>query len=172
MILDDQAAALPEQLDRRLKAAAEVKPAAEAEVQAAAELQVQVQLARAEGAIIGVLHDLAIEARAHALGRKLSREVQQRQGRGRKVQQSDRRGRTPMQDKPEPADRAEIILPEGCPIEVSTPLHERTAWRIEQGRAVHVAYDLYRGPLGERRCLDGVLPRSEFGIDPGSAVRP
>jgi hypothetical protein len=93
------------------------------------------------------------------------RRAQQRQGRRRQTQHSERRGRTPTQDKLDQADRAELVWPEGCAIEHCTALRERAVWRIEQGRAVRVAYDLYRGPQGQRPRLDGVLPRSEFGIE-------
>ena len=41
--------------------------------------QVEVDLSRAEGAIVGIPHYSVIESRAHELGRQLSREVQQRQ---------------------------------------------------------------------------------------------
>jgi hypothetical protein len=41
--------------------------------------EVEVQLSRADGSIRGVPHYSVIEGRAHALGKQLSREVQQRQ---------------------------------------------------------------------------------------------
>jgi len=41
--------------------------------------EVEVQLSRADGSIKGVPHYSVIEGRAHALGKQLSREVQQRQ---------------------------------------------------------------------------------------------
>jgi hypothetical protein len=41
--------------------------------------EVEVQLSRADGSIQGVPHYSIIEGRAHALGKQLSREVQQRQ---------------------------------------------------------------------------------------------
>jgi len=37
--------------------------------------------------------------------------------------------------------------------------------RIENGQAVRVAYQIYRGPNGQRANIEGVLPRSEFGIE-------
>jgi hypothetical protein len=55
--------ALKARLDRLLREAAEV----------------EVELSRADGAIKGVPHYSVIEGRAHALGKQLSREVQQRQ---------------------------------------------------------------------------------------------
>jgi hypothetical protein len=90
----------------------------------------------------------------------------QRRGRKRRKQQSDRRGRLPTQDKLDAAERAEIVLPDGFPIERCMLVRERPVWRIEQGRAVLVAYQLYRGPRGEQPPLPaGVLPRSEFGME-------
>ena len=41
--------------------------------------EVEVQLSRADGSIKGVPHYSVIEGRAHAMGKQLSREVQQRQ---------------------------------------------------------------------------------------------
>jgi hypothetical protein len=61
--MDDRQAVLKEKLDRLLREAAEV----------------EVELSRAEGAIVGVPHYSVIESRAHELGRRLSRQVQQRQ---------------------------------------------------------------------------------------------
>jgi hypothetical protein len=90
----------------------------------------------------------------------------QRGGRKRKRKQhSARRGRRETQDKLDQAQRGEIVLPEGCRLARCTPLRERPVWRIEEGRAVLVAYDLYRGPRGEKPVLPGVLPRSEFGLE-------
>jgi uncharacterized protein with PIN domain len=63
MIMDDRQAALQEKLERLLFEAAEV----------------EVELSRAEEAIVGIPHYSVIESRAHELGRRLSRQVQQRQ---------------------------------------------------------------------------------------------
>jgi hypothetical protein len=62
-IMDDRQVALREKLDCLLREAAEV----------------EVELSRAEGAIVGIPHYSVIESRAHELGRRLSRRVQQRQ---------------------------------------------------------------------------------------------
>ena len=61
--MDDHRLAMREKLERLLKEAAEV----------------EVELSRAEGAIVGIPHYSVIESRAHELGRQLSRYVQQRQ---------------------------------------------------------------------------------------------
>lgn len=61
--MDDRQSQLRKKLSILLKEAAEV----------------EVELSRAEGAIVGIPHYSVIESRAHALGRQLSREVQQQQ---------------------------------------------------------------------------------------------
>ena len=60
---DAKTAHLKERLEKLLREAAEV----------------EVELSRADGSIKGVPHYSVIEERAHELGRKLSRQVQQRQ---------------------------------------------------------------------------------------------
>ena len=60
---DAKTAQLKERLEKLLREAAEV----------------EVELSRADGSIKGVPHYSVIEERAHELGRKLSRQVQQRQ---------------------------------------------------------------------------------------------
>lgn len=60
--MDDRVDGLKKKMDRLLKEAAEVS----------------VELEHAEGGLVAVLHYSLIEARAHELGRQLSREVQQR----------------------------------------------------------------------------------------------
>lgn len=61
--MDDRQRALQEKLGRLLREAAEV----------------EVELSRADGAIVGIPHYSVIESRSHELGRRLSREAQQRQ---------------------------------------------------------------------------------------------
>ena len=80
-------------------------------------------------------------------------------------QRSARRGRMTTQEKLDRAERVEIVLPEGFAIEDCRLLYRRPVWRIEQGRAVLVAYEFYRGPQGERGTAAGLLPRCEFGLE-------
>lgn len=67
-------AQLKERLERLLREAAEV----------------EVELSRADGTIKGVPHYSLIEGRAHELGKRLSREVQQRQMRELAATQADK----------------------------------------------------------------------------------
>jgi transposase len=43
--------------------------------------------------------------------------------------------------------------------------HTRVVWRLENGQAVLVAYEVYRGPNNRYGKIPGVLGRSEFGIE-------
>lgn len=88
----------------------------------------------------------------------------------RKRQKSSRRGRVTTQDKIDDADRIELVIPDGFDVAQCQPLRERPVWRIENGQAVRVVYDLYRGPGGEIPGINGVLPRSEFGVEIHIAV--
>lgn len=76
--MDDRQSVLREKLSRLLAEAAEV----------------EVELSRAEGAIVGVPHYSVIESRAHELGRSLSQQVQRRQM-GEIAAESPRRARCP-----------------------------------------------------------------------------
>lgn len=88
-----------------------------------------------------------------------------KQNKPKRKQKSPRRGRRETQEKLDQAERVEILLPEGFAIEECTWVRERPVWRIENGQAVRVAYDLYRGPNGEMPSVPGVLPRSEYGLE-------
>jgi regulator of replication initiation timing len=97
---------------------------------------------------------------------KRRQEQKQQKASGKKrIQNSERRGRRKTQEKIDEADRAEIVLPDGCDFNHCTFAYERPVWRIENGRTIRVTYQIYRGPGGQRANIEGVLPRSEFGIE-------
>ena len=83
----------------------------------------------------------------------------------RRKQKSSRRGRVTTQEKLDRADRTEIVLPEGFTVGECRLLYRRPVWRIENGRAVLVAYQIYRGPQGQRGTAAGLLKRCEFGLE-------
>ncbi len=64
-------------------------------------------------------------------------------------QQSERRGRRPTQDKINEADQHELILPEGFDLADCRHVIDRPVWRIRNGRATRVVYEIWRGPGGE-----------------------
>jgi hypothetical protein len=76
--MDGSAPALRQKLDQLLLEAAEIS----------------VDLDQAEGTFVGVPHYSVIEARAHAVGQRLSREIQERQM-GRLAAQADEFARCP-----------------------------------------------------------------------------
>ncbi len=83
----------------------------------------------------------------------------------RKKQKSRRRGRIATQEKLDRAERIEIVLPHGFAREDCELLRRRPVYRIENGRAVLVAYEIYRGPQGQMPKVLGLLPRCEFGLE-------
>ena len=102
--------------------------------------------------------------------RESDRAAESRRKKRRKRQKSPRRGRLPTQEKIDNADRIALVIPDGFDIAQCGPFRERPVWRIENGQAVRVVYDIYRGPRGEIPRLIGVLPRSEFGVEIHIAV--
>jgi transposase len=76
-----------------------------------------------------------------------------------------RRGRLTNADKLKLAERSEKCFPEGVPESDCRLSHTRPVWRLEQGRAVVVAYEIYRGPKNQYGTIPGVLGRSEFGLE-------
>ena len=83
----------------------------------------------------------------------------------RKKQKSLRCGRVTTATKPSLAERIEAILPKGFTREECQLLRRRPVWRIIDGRAVLVAYEIYQGPQGQVAKIPGVLPRCEFGLE-------
>jgi hypothetical protein len=82
----------------------------------------------------------------------------------RKRKKRGRRGRKASSDKLAQAERTEKVFPEGCLPENCQLSHARPVWRLEQGRAVLVAYEVYR--CGNRYGqISGALGRSEFGLE-------
>ena len=76
-----------------------------------------------------------------------------------------RRGRLTSAAKIALAVRHEEVFPEGVAKQDCQPSHVRPVWRLEQGRAVVIAYHIYRGPNSRYGKIPGALGRSEFGIE-------
>jgi transposase len=82
-----------------------------------------------------------------------------------KLSRKSRRGRLTSVDKLKLAERTEKCFPEGVPEADCYLSHTRPVWRLEQGRALVVAYEIYRGPKSQYGQIPGVLGRSEFGVE-------
>jgi transposase len=83
----------------------------------------------------------------------------------RKRKDKGRRGRVCTADKVAQAERTEEVYPDGVPQSDCWLSHTRPVWRLEQGRAVLVAYRVYRGPNNQYGKIPGVLGRSEFALE-------
>jgi transposase len=90
---------------------------------------------------------------------------QQKKKKKRTVSKKGRRGRLRTADKVKLAERTEKVFPEGVPPQDCQLSHTRPVWRLEKGRAVLVAYEIYRGPRNQYGKIAGVLGRSEFGLE-------
>jgi hypothetical protein len=83
----------------------------------------------------------------------------------RKAKPKGRRGRITSADKIAQAERSKDVVPDGVPKSDCQLSHTRPVWRLEGGRAVLVAYRIYRGPKNQYGKIPGVLGRSEFGLE-------
>ena len=95
-------------------------------------------------------------------------EERRQEARGKKRRQpkpKGRRGRVSTDDKVAQAERTESLFPEGVSADVCRLSHVRPVWRLENGRAVLVAYHIYRGPGNRYGQIPGVLGRSEYGLE-------
>jgi hypothetical protein len=82
-----------------------------------------------------------------------------------KLSRRGRRGRLSSADKLKLAERTVPCFPEGVPEKDCWLSHTRPVWRLEQGRAVLIAYQIYRGPGNRYGKIAGVLGRGEFGME-------
>lgn len=85
-------------------------------------------------------------------------------------QSSERRGWISNQDKIDRADLHELVLPEGLDRKQCRPHIDCPVWRIRNGKATLVVYEIWRVPNGEVGDIEGVLPLSEFGLEVHTAV--
>jgi hypothetical protein len=81
----------------------------------------------------------------------LRAEEQRQQARGKnkkrnRKQNKNRRGRVSTAEKIAQAQRHEDVFPEGRTKSGCQESHVRPVWRLENGRAVLIAYHIYRGP--------------------------
>lgn len=98
----------------------------------------------------------------------LRSEEKRQDARGRKPRRAPRqgrRGRVTTRDKIAQAERAEDVVPEGLAQSECHLSHTRPIWRLEKGRAILIAYRIYRGPNNRYGKVPGVLGRSEFGLE-------
>ena len=90
---------------------------------------------------------------------------QEARGKKRRKRKRSRGGRTTTAEKVAQAVRTEKVYPEGVSEEDCQLSHTRPVWRLENGKAVLVAYEIYRGPGNQYGKIPGVFGRSEFGME-------
>jgi len=98
----------------------------------------------------------------------LRAEEQRQEARGKKQRKRKRRsrgGRITTAEKIAQAVRTEKVFPAGVPKTDCWLSHTRPVWRLENGQAVLVAYEIYRGPRSQYGKIPGVFGRSEFGAE-------
>ena len=98
----------------------------------------------------------------------LRAEEQRQEKRGKKKRRpksKKQRGRLTTADKIARAERTDKVFPEGVPAGDGRLSHVRPVWRLEHGRAVLLAYEVYRGPHNHYGKIAGSLGRSEFGLE-------
>ena len=98
----------------------------------------------------------------------LKSEEKRQEARGRKPKKkrpTRRKGRVTTAEKLKLAKEQEIVMPEGVDPEQCRFSHSRPVWRLKDGRAVLVAYHIYRGPRNQYGKIPGTLGRSEFGLE-------
>jgi len=83
----------------------------------------------------------------------------------RKPARKKRRGRVSTQEKLKLAQRTETCFPEGVSPHDCQLSHSRPVWRLENDRALLIAYQIYRGPKNQYGKIPGVLGRSEIGLE-------
>jgi transposase len=93
------------------------------------------------------------------------RQQARRKNKKHKLSKKGRRGRLSTADKLELAERTEQVFPEGVPQQECHLSHTRPVWRLENGRAVLIAYQIYRGPKNQYGKIRGVMGRSEVGME-------
>ncbi len=95
-------------------------------------------------------------------------EERRQEARGKKRRKRKRRfrgGRMTSGEKIAQAVRTEKVFPAGVRKQDCRLSHTRPVWRLENGRAVLVAYEIYRGPRNQYGKIAGVFGHSEFGAE-------
>ena len=90
---------------------------------------------------------------------------EKRRRKKRRRQQNNRQDRLTTAEKITQAERTEKVFPAGVPVSDCKLSHIRPIWRLEQGRTVLVAYEVYRGPHNQYGKIPDTLGRSEFGLE-------
>ena len=94
-------------------------------------------------------------------------EKRQRDAKKPKAKRKKRRGarRVSTAEKLKSCQRTEQVYPDGCSPEECWLSHTRPIWQLEDGRAVRVAYEVYRASGDRYGKIPGAFGRSEFSLE-------
>ncbi len=98
----------------------------------------------------------------------LRAEEKRQEARGKKrkkIRKPLRRGRFSTADKLKLAEREEDVFPADVEPQHCKFSHSRPIWRLEDGRAVLVAYHVFRGGRNQFGKISGAMGRCEFGVE-------
>lgn len=101
---------------------------------------------------------------SYSVGAEEKRQAERDKKQAPKRKPPQRRGRITTAEKIAQAVRTETVYPQGAAPEECKLSHTRVVWRLENGQAVLVAYDVYRAG-NEYGQVPNVIGRSEFGIE-------
>lgn len=90
---------------------------------------------------------------------------EKRRGFDRRRHKKKSPGRRPTEIKFAEAERFEDVVPDGLTKADCDLVRERAVWRLIDGRAVRVGYQIYRGPGRDEPAIPGVPRRCEYGIE-------
>ena len=121
--------------------------------------------ARVSGATVAAPPKPLVDAQAFSLRAEEKRQQARHPKKKLKLSRKGRRGRLTSSDKLKLAERTESCYPAGVPVEDCHLSHTRPVWRLQEGRAVLIAYYIFRGPGNHYGQIPGVLGRSEFGME-------
>jgi len=144
-------------LQRQLQAARQELDQAQGQLEAAGQRIAELETQLGKSATPKVSEPFSVRAeeqRQQARGRK--RGKRKRQSRGR---------RKTSAEKVAQAKHTEKVFPAGVPESDCWLSHTRPIWRLKEGEAVLVAYEVYRGPKNQYGQIPGAFGRSEFGIE-------
>ena len=105
-----------------------------------------------------------------AFSMKSEEKREAKRGKKKPKKSPGRRGRISSAEKVAMAERTERVFPVGVPESECVLSHVRPVWRLEENRAVLIAYEIYRGPNNRYGIIPGMLRRSEFGQEIGVAI--
>lgn len=105
---------------------------------------------------------------SYSLSAEAKRKQRQKEKAAKKKKTAKRKNKRNVRmttaEKVKLAVRTEVVYPTGCSRADCRRSHDRVAWRLENGRAVLVAYKIYRY-RNEFGKPVGLVGRSEFGIE-------